>query len=135
MRTVLFKLTELVAAVMTKTKGAIVHDGWTKSGTNYFGFFASFIRSVLVMKNGVHCLIDELTMPLLTVSPLRKAVCDSNESDDEVERFDAKTHASRLEDVFEFYVCNVYEWVLCSIADNCNVSKKLAKLLNVPHVG
>ena len=47
LKEIIFKLTELVETEiedeMTKTKGVIIHDGWTNNGTHYLGPFASYI--------------------------------------------------------------------------------------------
>lgn len=140
-KSVMLKLTRLVeeriAKMMTQTKGAIVHDGWTSSGIHYYGVFASFMHKIQVVRNGVIEVKEEWVMPLISVSPLAKNSESDCESDNDAEAtsFDAETHVRQLEDVFEFYNTNVYDWVLCSIADNCQVNKVIARKLSVPHVG
>eukprot|EP00171_Calliarthron_tuberculosum_P003890 IDg3890t1 len=135
-KSVMFKLTELVekriAILMAGTKGAIIHDGWTSSGMHYLGVFVSFMRRVEVTRSGAVCNIEELCMPLLGVSPLAKNECAS---DDEAESFDAETHVQHLVETFKFFDQDLSKWVLCSIADNCSVNKRIARILNVPHVG
>ena len=37
--------------------------------------------------------------------------------------------------MFNFYNLHASEWAICQIADNCNVNKKVAKLLGIVHVG
>ena len=74
-------------------------------------------------------------MPLILVSTLpRFSSSASDESGSEATTFEAKTHVSQLEDVFRFHDFNVYELVLCSISDNCDVDKVIARLLRIPHV-
>eukprot|EP00171_Calliarthron_tuberculosum_P000936 IDg936t1 len=93
------------------------------------------MRGVRLVKNGVQVYEEEHCMPLLSVSSLSKEVSDDDVSEDEAEQFDAKAHLRHLVETFNLFKQNVYQWVLCSIADNCAVNKRLAKLLHVPHVG
>eukprot|EP00171_Calliarthron_tuberculosum_P002931 IDg2931t1 len=138
-KSVIFKLTELVeqriARILASTMGAIVHDGWTSNGTHYFAVFASFMRRVQVVRDGSLITVDEHCMPLLGVSPLAKKESTEDSSVGEAESFDADTHIRYLDEIFKFYSQDVYKWTTCSIADNCAVNKRLAFLLNVPHVG
>eukprot|EP00171_Calliarthron_tuberculosum_P003774 IDg3774t1 len=138
-KAVISKLTMLVerriARLMNQTQGSILHDGWSHNGMHYFGVFASFMRKVPIVRNGVECDVEELCLVLISVSPLSKEVVDGNVSEDEAERFDADAHLRHLKEIFAFYDQDVYNWVLCSIADNAPVNKRLASLLGVPHVG
>eukprot|EP00171_Calliarthron_tuberculosum_P000144 IDg144t1 len=128
---ILFKLTELVeqeiARDMQGTKGAIVHDGWTKNSMHYFGVFASFIRKVKVVKHGVQHDVEEHVTPLLSISPLAKYNADDSRADDEATEFDADTHVKHLEEVFGYFNQEVHDWAVCSIADNCAMNKRMAR--------
>ena len=57
------------------------------------------------------------------------------EDDAEAVKFDAETHIQQIEEVFNIFNTELREWLICSIADNCRVNKKIARLLGVPHVG
>lgn len=54
---------------------------------------------------------------------------------EEASDFDSETIVEHMKEVFEFFGQDILEWTLCSIADNCDVNKKVARLLRVPHVG
>lgn len=69
------------------------------------------------------------------MSPLPSCDESKSSSKDEAESLDAESHLRHLELTFELYEENVYDWVLCSIADNALVNKRLARLLDVLHVG
>ena len=92
---VIFALVDLVVDAIDKEMaeapiGAIMHDGWSKVSTHYFGLFACYNR-----KKGKSL---EPTVTLLAVSPLSKAVNDDDTDDEtdeilETSDFDADTHA------------------------------------------
>jgi len=136
---VIFKLTELVekriTTLMSRTRGAILHDGWTHNGTHYFGVYASFMKEVRVVRNGFMVTEEEICTPLISVSPISKASDLEDEENYEATEFDAVTHVRQLEDIFHIYGINFHEWMLCFIADNAPVNKRIAKLIEVPHVG
>ena len=49
--------------------------------------------------------------------------------------FDAGVHVKHIEDVFELFGLNLHEWAICQIADNVSVNKRIAKILDIPHLG
>lgn len=53
----------------------------------------------------------------------------------EAETFDGNAHLHQLKETFETYDQDLYQWVIGSIADNCSMNKRLARLLDVSHVG
>eukprot|EP00171_Calliarthron_tuberculosum_P023569 IDg23569t1 len=136
---VIAQLTKLVegriAKAMAGSQGAILHDGWSHNGMHFFGVFASFMREVTILRNGSCGTEEELCMPLLSVSPLPAEEADDRTTQEEAESFDAEAHHRHLEEIFKYFDQDVSKWVLCSIADNCSVNKRLARLLRVPHVG
>ena len=138
-KSVIFHLTEHVekriSALMQETTGAIVHDGWSNAGMHYFGVFASFMRKIKVVRNGESTEVEELCLPLLSVSPMAKVQQDGTLNAEEAETFDAEIHLRHLEETFKYYEQDVRRWAVCSIADNCPVNKRIASLLNIPHVG
>eukprot|EP00171_Calliarthron_tuberculosum_P022214 IDg22214t1 len=126
---VIAEMTKLVEAriaqTMKGTKGAIIHDGWSSNGTHFFGVFASFMRDVPVLRNGISQIEQELCLPLLSVSPLPCSESDENTSKEEAESFNAESHLRHLQLAFEYFEQDVHKWVLCSISDNCAVNKRL----------
>lgn len=137
----MFKLTELVekrvGEEMVQYKGAVIHDGWTSNSTHYLGVFVSYMKKVAVLQDGEEHFKEELTMPLISLSPMSKVEMadDCEQENTEATRFDAETHVHQLEDIFRFYNCDVHDWTLCTIGDNCAVNKRISRLLQVPHVG
>lgn len=139
---VLFKLVEIVECKikdeMMKQKGAVMYDGWTNNSTHYVGIFGVYMRNVAVHKNGVMHTEKELACPLLAASPMAnpsETGDDNCDVEDETTSFSARVHIRFFEDVFHLFGVNVHEWVLCQLADNCSVNKRIADLLEIPHVG
>ncbi len=87
---------------MAGTSGAILCDGWTNCYTHYFGVYASVMRKVHVLRQGVPHVIEEHTLPLLSVTPMDNASDDGGNDADEASEFDAVTHVQHLDDVFEY---------------------------------
>ncbi len=78
------------------------------------------------------------TTTLLALTPLAGLSShDSEETDSENETAESTAGVcfSNFEDIFDFYRVNVHEWVVCQLADNCSTNKRIADLLDVPHVG
>ena len=69
-----FALHEIVETQIRKemqgTHGALIHDGWTKNGTFYFGVIASYMKSLTRLSYRKVKTELELALPLLSVSPL-----------------------------------------------------------------
>ncbi len=87
---------------------------------------------ITVLHEGVQHVIDEHTLPLLSVSHMAQASDGSSNYADEATEFDAATQLRRLEDLFQYYNIDVDDWVCWSIADNRGVNKRLVLLLDVP---
>ena len=49
--------------------------------------------------------------------------------------FDAKAHATHVQEIFDSFGIDFKQWTLAQIADHCNLNKKIANLLGIPHVG
>lgn len=103
------------------------------------------MRKVTLKRDGVEHELEEFAMPLLSVGILPKLWDIGEEKDDtpdpsileegeEAVRFNAEAHIQQLEEVFNPFHVHLREWCLCSIADNAGVNKKIARLLQVPHV-
>jgi hypothetical protein len=60
--------------------GGIMHDGWTKNRTHYFGLIAVYIKSRREFHDGVPTVVETVKSALLSVSPLLR-VSDSVEDD------------------------------------------------------
>jgi hypothetical protein len=127
--------------------GALLHDGWSCNGTHYVGVFATYIvrHKKFHSKKDVE-IIETPVITLLACAPLgNREEDDSTDSDDsdegmavvvpeEATAFNADNHVYFFKQTLEFYNKDL-DWVVCSIADNCSVNKKIAQLLKVPHVG
>ncbi len=74
-------------------------------------------------------------MTLLAASPMASPCASEDGADAETTSFSASVHIPFFEDVFHFYGQNVHEWALCQMADNRNTNKRIADLMNIPHVG
>lgn len=67
--------------------------------------------------------------------------CVGNDDDEKVSdpmgtsSFDAVTHVRNLGDMIIYCGCHVHKWVVCSVGDNCNLNKSIARHLQVPHLG
>ena len=132
---VMFNLVELVeeriSIEMKRTKGAILHDGWSCSGTHYIGLFASYVTQKALDQN-------EVVTPLLSVSSMAK-ICKCADDDCkctlETTNFDAETHTSHIRAIFSLFGIDCSKWILCQVADNCNLNRAVSSQLRIPHVG
>jgi hypothetical protein len=139
----IIQLVELVEGKITKEMedsphGGLLHDGWTCNGTHYVGVFGTYIIQYKKYhsKKDVE-IVEEPVITLLACAPLgnQDDLCDSDEIEvQEATQFNAENHVHFFEQTLQFYrkECG---WVPCSMADNCSVNQKIAKLLGVPHVG
>jgi hypothetical protein len=57
-----------------------------------------------------------------------------NDDNEEATAFTAQAHVDFFENTLDFYNLELADRVVLSIADNCSVNKKIAEILNVPHV-
>jgi len=128
--TVILALVQIVekriAAELNGTKGAIMYDGWTRSGTHYLGIIAVFNRKVSVMCNGVLRQKLILSMPLLSASPIATVLEEDPNGEElfaESSHFNAVAHIRQFEDVFHLFKINVHHWAVAQIADNCSLNK------------
>lgn len=143
-RKVLFKLTELVEKRIAKEMqasrvGAILHDGWTCGGIHYIGLFASYINNTDTAGMSGMVPSESVQLSLLSCSPMAQARENSEgeESEEllgEAVEFTARTHVAHMKEMFRYYDLDITKWAVCQVADNCSVNKKIATLLNIPHV-
>ncbi len=85
--------------------------------------FCAYMRTVNETARGIPRQKQELSMPLISVSP----VVSTGETEDETTSFDAKTHVSHFSEVFNFFGVDIKEWALCQIADNASTNKSIAR--------
>jgi len=138
LKSVILRLVELVEKRISQEMkeagcGSILHDGWSHNSVHYVGLFASFIKK-----------IDSTPrLVLLSVSPLanrtdedESASDSSSEADieEQVVEFNAENHVRHFREMFDFYNISINDWVICQTCDNAPVNKKIAKLLQIPHV-
>ncbi len=80
----------------------------------------------------------ETKRPLISFSPIMmkskcyKSICTCTT---EAVSFDAKAHATHVQEIFDLFGIDFKKWTLAQIADHCNLNKKIANLLGIPHVG
>jgi hypothetical protein len=84
---------EKITIELKQTKhGAIMHDRWTKNGTNYVGIFECHNRMVEIFKAGKFSEGLEPTITLLSMAPLPASSIGGCFSCDSVERLKAIDH-------------------------------------------
>jgi hypothetical protein len=145
----MFKLVELVEERIGQSmrkagKGAIMHDGWSCNGVHYVGLIACFNNPLTSKHYGYKGSDSNVELCLLSCSPMQNSDSDDDSDDDDdideslhdyATNFTAETHIKYFEDMFLYYGCNLRDWAICQIADNCSVNKKIAVDLGIPHVG
>lgn len=157
-REVIFVMVELVekaiAEELSKTScGAIMHDGWSRGGTHYVGLFGCYIRLYTVREHNTEVTKEEPVCTLLAVSPMAKVeerAAEGEDSEDEVAEsedgqdvtmaetavFNAEAHKNFFETTFkDCYGIDLKKWNRASITDNTSTNLRLARLMDVPHVG
>ncbi len=121
---------------MKMTRGAILHDGWTNSGTHYLGLFACYVWDPDT-SNCTSARRKQIRTPLLSMS-LLALMCDC-ENDcacaAETTTWDAETHAHQIREVFDLFSIDTSTWITCLIADNTSANRSLARILGIPHLG
>ena len=140
-RAVILAMVPLVEKMIIKEMkaagyGALMHDGWTKFSTHYFGLFATYNIKVKQKLAGELC---ETTMPkqvLLAVSPLTTLVSEKKDSNKTTEstNFKAEVMAQFIEKTLEEYYDTDLKWVKCETSDNAGVNTRAAKLMGIPHI-
>ena len=123
----------------TAGRGAIMYDGWSKCGMHYIGLFACYMKKVKVSekKELKYEYVPKVT--LISVAPMLRAW--DEETDDAQERelacqFNAKLHVDHFKRIFEHYFSlDLQDWAVCCIADNTSTNHKVARDLELPHIG
>lgn len=77
-----------------------MHDGWSKNGTHYLAIYASYMKPVVYTTSKNDSQREELSLPLLSESPIAK-----RDSEGEIEsghsiRFDTESRVRQLEHIF-----------------------------------
>jgi hypothetical protein len=139
----IFKAVELVEQLIGKEmaaagQGLILHDGWSCGSVHYIGFYACYIRTAIhSAKDGTNTKVEIVELVLLSCSPMANTTETEEESNDDEEavNFTADTHCNHFKSMFLYYEIDIGDWALCQTADNCAVNSKIARLLNIPHIG
>jgi len=91
---------EIIEKEMKATKGSIMYDGWTNSGTHYLGIFACYMKEISFFENGMCAKNEVLCMPLVSMSPMQHPLDEQNKNEastKEAVQFNAVTrHGRRL---------------------------------------
>ena len=143
-KSVLLALSEITTEILSERLrdagwGVVIHDGWTKASIHYFGMIASYNRVVWYRKGDKWEACLEPTRSLVSVSPIGAAATSEDEENgtitQEATKFNAQAMEYQIEDIFwGFYGINIDNWLMALIADNAEVNKALARLLDVAHV-
>ena len=129
---------ESIKEEMKSTKGYLIYDGWTWNGIHYLGVFLNYCTRATRIVRAVLVNYDIVQSTLTSVSPIDN-IDDSKECESvgraEANTFNAESHIKQLENVFSIFNLNPSDWTLCQVGDNVSVNKRIATLLNIPHVG
>ena len=119
-------------------RGAIMYDGWSKAGVHYIGIFGCYCRETYEVMGGVKTRKSSPEISLLFCSPIYDVIEITENMEVQAERassFNADLHSKHFRHVFEQdYNIDLDSWVECAIADNTSTNKKIARLLQIPHV-
>lgn len=120
----IFKLVELVELAirneMKNTRGAVMSNAWTKIGSYLLGISALFMRKVTRSVDGEQVHDEELSTPLLSLSPIAHRSVDDEVESAHAITFDSTTHIRELEHILNFSM------LMC-------ISGRCAKLAIVAH--
>lgn len=145
MRTIILKPTELVEKSYSEEmagteRGGITHDGWTCGNVHYIDLFATYNNhNSVATSKGNRNESNYVEVSLLSCSPMTEPLMGNcSESDErssfqEAVRFTGTTHVQYLKHIFRLYNIEIGDWVVCHVAENCTVSKKVTELLGIPH--
>ncbi len=106
---VMHSLVQVVESKITKkmkmTCGAILHDGWTNSGTHYLGLFACYVCDPDTSTNSTSAPRRHIRTPLLSMSPLAlKCECENDcACTAKTTIWDAGTQAHQIREVFDLF--------------------------------
>ncbi len=122
---------------MKMTRGAILHYGWTDSGTHYLRLFACYVWDPDTSTNSTSAPRKHTRTPILSMIPLAfKCDCKNDcACTAETSTWDAKTHVHRIREVFDLFSIDISTWMSCQIADNNSINRSVARMLRIPHVG
>jgi hypothetical protein len=106
--------------------GAILYDGWDGGCEHYVGLFLLFTQQVLV---------GEPHIVLLVCSPMNHTEDDNGKVTDAL-TFNTEQHIEFFQELLLFYGLTFSDrFITNQIADNTSVNKKIARILDIPHVG
>ena len=84
---VILKLVEVVEEKiiddLRDRKGSIIYDGWKISSTHYLVIIDAFTKKISILKEKVPCIHEEVSMPLISISPISQVVEDLEENIDQ----------------------------------------------------
>jgi len=101
-----------ISEEMDGTKGAIMYDRWTTSGTYYLGIIAVYTRAITFMNNGKLQKDEVVSMPLLSCSSIATILREDDEGQDihsMSTRINAEAHIRQFEDIFHIFGVNVHK--------------------------
>lgn len=78
---------------------------------------------------------EELSTPLLSLSPLAYRDNTGEIESAHATSFDATTHWRQLEHIFNYYHDDVHQWAVSQVGDSCALNKAIATKLEIPHDG
>ena len=115
-----------IAELKTTTRGAIMHDEWSRCGVHYLRYFACYIFQ------------NHPKSRLISLAPTaNKEANETTETTmEDATHFNSETHNTHFITIMkDIYEIDVITWGRASIADNTNANLKTARLLKIPHVG
>jgi hypothetical protein len=115
--------------------GAILYDGWDGGSKHYVGLFLLFTCQVMEKQLSEQILVGEPHIVLLACSPINHTEDDDGKATDAV-TFNAEQNIEFFQELLLFYGLTFSDrFITNQIADNTSVNKKIARILELPHVG
>lgn len=120
--------------------GALMFDTWSHGNCHYVGVIAKYMHNGNVASSLLSCspltgdLLPEAERPQGPPTPESLNNLANNERAEAI-RFDARTYADFIEDLFLALGVSIWHWLLCCITDNASVMAAVAHLLMVYHIG
>jgi hypothetical protein len=150
LKVTLFKLIELVELCIKEELknnipgGMLMHHGWTRNGTHFIAFFASYCHEITHTEKGVVKKMEKPELTLLACSPMAQVQDDTDLEDaaedietetiSESTKCNAETHVEFFKDSLRWYTLCL-KWIKCILANNTSTNQKITKMIGVPHIG
>ncbi len=137
---VMFKLSELVAQkislLLKNSSGALIFDGWSKYRMDCLCIYASFIRNIPALEFGKTKTREEISVPLISITPIAGTNFSEDNENREATNFSATAHMRHFESIFyRILNINIHDWAVFLIEDNCALNQSIANLIEVPLIG